>query len=84
MYYGLRDGWYLWRLLIDRMHQRRGIGRRALDLLVAELRRRGITLLYTSCGEGRGSPRPFYERFGFVPTGQIVDDETELVLSVAS
>jgi RimJ/RimL family protein N-acetyltransferase len=81
--YGRRDGWYLWRLLIDRMHQRRGIGRRALELLVDELRSRGIPQLYTSCGEGAGSPRPFYNSFGFTPTGEIVDDhETELVLTL--
>jgi diamine N-acetyltransferase len=82
--YGLREGWYLWRLLIDRLHQRRGIGRQALELLTTELRGRGITQLYTSCGEGRGSPRPFYDRFGFTTTGGLVDaHETELVLPIA-
>jgi diamine N-acetyltransferase len=81
--YGLRDGWYLWRLLVDRMHQRRGIGGRALGLLIDELRAEGVTHLHTSCGEGRGSPRPFYDRLGFVPTGGLVDDhETELVLAI--
>jgi RimJ/RimL family protein N-acetyltransferase len=81
--YGLREGWYLWRLLVDRTHQRRGIGGRALGLLIDELRAQGVTHLYTSCGEGRGSPRPFYDRLGFVPTGGLVDDhETELVLAI--
>jgi RimJ/RimL family protein N-acetyltransferase/ribosomal protein S18 acetylase RimI-like enzyme len=81
--YGTRDGTYLWRMLIDRMHQRRGIGHRALTLLVDELRSQGVLQLYTSCGEGLGSPRPFYDRFGFVDTGGLVDDhETELVLAI--
>jgi diamine N-acetyltransferase len=81
--YGLREGWYLWRLLIDRMHQRRGIGQRAVGLLFEEVRRRGVSQLFVSCGEGRGSPRPFYDALGFEPTGLIVDDhETELVTPI--
>lgn len=71
---------YLWRLLIDRIHQRRGVGARVLDLVVEECRRRGDTELLTSWEEGRGSPRPFYERSGFKPTGRIVDGETEALL----
>ena len=81
--YGRRDGWYLWRLLIDRMHQRRDIGRIAVELLFDELRRRRVPQLFVSCGEGRGSPRPFYDRLGFEPTGLLVDDhETELVIPI--
>jgi RimJ/RimL family protein N-acetyltransferase len=83
--YGTHAGcWYLWRLLIDRMHQRRGIGERAMAALIDELRRLGVPKLFTSCGEGPGSPRRFYDRLGFQPTGGIVDDhETELVLDLA-
>ena len=81
--YGLDDGWYLWRLLIDRMHQRRGIGDRALRQFSERLRTHGVPRLYTSCVEGiAGTPRPFYDRLGFVATGRIVDDETELVLEL--
>jgi diamine N-acetyltransferase len=81
--YGLREGWYLWRLLIDRMHQRRGIGQRAVGLLVEEVRRQGVAQLFVSCGEGRGGPRPFYNALGFEPTGLLVDDnETELVMPI--
>jgi len=38
--------------------------------------------LYTSAGQGEGSPQPFYERYGFVPTGQIVEDEVVLRLDL--
>jgi RimJ/RimL family protein N-acetyltransferase len=77
--YDLRPGWYLWRLLIDRMHQRRGIG----ELVVKAVAALADEQLYTSCVDGvPGSPRPFYERLGFTPTGRIVDDELELVLKV--
>jgi RimJ/RimL family protein N-acetyltransferase len=68
---------YLWRFLIDRRHQRRGIGGRALALVLEESRANGATAMLTSWVEGKGSPRPFYERNGFVPTGRVIDGETE-------
>ena len=81
--YGLDQGWYLWRLLIDRMHQRRGIGELAMRQFIQQLRRQGVPRLFTSCAEGvAGGPRPFYDRLGFVATGRQVDDETELVLEL--
>ncbi len=49
----------------------------ALDLVAEECRTLGATSLLTSWGEGKGSPRSFYLAHGFVPTGRIVDDETE-------
>lgn len=68
---------YLWRLLVDRRHQRRGIGRRVLDLVVEDCRQRGDASLLVSWVDGKGSPRPLYERYGFVPTGEI--DHGEVV-----
>jgi GNAT superfamily N-acetyltransferase len=68
---------YLWRLLIDRLHQRRGIGQRVVDLVAEECRRAGAETLFTSWSEGTGSPRPFYLRNGFEPTGNLIDGETE-------
>jgi RimJ/RimL family protein N-acetyltransferase len=68
---------YLWRLLIDRMHQRRGIGRRAMDMVEDECRSRADGALLTSWMEGKGSPSVFYKGRGYEPTGRIVDGETE-------
>jgi RimJ/RimL family protein N-acetyltransferase len=68
---------YLWRLLIDRSHQRRGIATRALDLIAAECLAMGDETLLTSWEPGRGSPEPFYLSRGFEPTGQVVDGEIE-------
>jgi RimJ/RimL family protein N-acetyltransferase/ribosomal protein S18 acetylase RimI-like enzyme len=68
---------FLWRLLVDRLHQRRGIGSRVLDLIAAEMRAMGDETLLTSWVEGKGSPRHFYLRHAFDPTGNIVDGETE-------
>jgi RimJ/RimL family protein N-acetyltransferase len=75
---------YLWRLLVDRMHQRRGIGRAALDLLVEQCREWGDRSLLTSWTPGKGSPEPMYLDYGFVPTGNIVDGETEGRFTFAS
>jgi len=74
---------YLWRLLIDRMHQRRGIGTATLDLLVEQCRAWGDRTLITSWEPGKGSPEAVYTRFGFVPTGNIVDGEVEGRLAIA-
>jgi RimJ/RimL family protein N-acetyltransferase len=72
---------YLWRLLVDRVHQRRGIGRAIIAQLQQSLTELGRRTLLTSWVEGPGSPRPFYEGLGFAPTGRVVDGETEARLS---
>lgn len=68
---------YLWRLLIDRMHQRRGIATSVLDLLVEQCRTWGDRTLMVSWEEGKGSPEPLYLGYGFERTGNIVDGEIE-------
>lgn len=68
---------YLWRLLVDRMHQRKGIGTRIMAMVVDQCREWGASALVTSWEEGPGSPRPFYLGLGFEPTGRIIDEETE-------
>lgn len=67
----------LWRLLVDRRHQGRGVGTAAVGRLVALLRAQGRTSLTVSWVEGAGSPRAFYEKLGFVPTGRLLDGEVE-------
>jgi RimJ/RimL family protein N-acetyltransferase len=66
---------YLWRLLIDRRHQGRGVGRAALTILADRLRAEGHRTLMTSWVDAPGGPAPFYHRLGFVPTGEIDDGE---------
>ena len=66
---------YLWRLLIDRMHQRRKIGSMVLQQLQDQLSAAGQRSLTVSFHEGPGGPRPFYERHGFVPADGISDDD---------
>jgi len=75
---------YLWKLLIDAGFQRKGYGTAALDLVTTYFRDRGNTEMWTTAGEGDGSPIPFYERYGFVRTGDIVlGDEVLLRLDLA-
>ena len=75
---------FLWRFLIDRRHQRRGVGRRAIRLLADQFRADGHQALLVSWEEGPGGPRPFYERLGFVPTGVDIGGETEARLDLWS
>jgi RimJ/RimL family protein N-acetyltransferase len=69
----------LWRLLIDRRHQGRGIGDRVVRLVARHLDPSAL-LLATTWVEGPGSPAGFYRRLGFVPTGRLVDGEVEATI----
>ena len=71
---GAEEPW-LWRLLVDRMHQRRGIGSRVVDLVADQCRAWGDATVLTSWVPGKGSPAPMYLAQGFVPTGEIDDGE---------
>lgn len=74
-----KENYYLWRFMIDARHQKKGIGQKALELLFEYVKTRpGAKVLSTSCVPGAGSPGPFYEKMGFVYTGE--EDEGELVM----
>ena len=70
---------YLWRFLIDRMHQRRGVGAAALDQFEGWWRNQGATAIEVSWAEGPGSPAPMYLARGYEPSGRIDDDEIHAV-----
>ena len=74
---------FLWKLLIDERYQRRGFGTATLDLIVEFFRTRGARALTTSAGQGEGSPITFYERYGFVRTGELYGNEIMLRLEIA-
>lgn len=67
---------YLWRFLIDRRHQRRGAGSKAIVALADHFRAEGHEAFLLSWVEAPGGPRRFYERLGFVPTGDLDSGET--------
>jgi diamine N-acetyltransferase len=79
---GIRGPWYLWRLLVDERHQHRGYGRAALARVVERIQAAGATELFTSYQPGAGEPWPFYEGFGFRPTGELDDGEIVLKLDL--
>ena len=73
--------YFLWRLLIDARRQGRGYGRAALDLVLEYLATRpGCDRLWSSFIPGDGSPIDFYLQYGFVPTGDVFDDEPVIEL----
>jgi GNAT superfamily N-acetyltransferase len=76
--------WFLWRLLVDRMHQRRGVGELAILALTRHLRSIGERQLVTSWVDERSGPAPFYRRLGFVENGEMIDDEVVAVLDLGT
>jgi diamine N-acetyltransferase len=74
--------YFLWRLLIDEQHQRKGYGTATIDAVVDYVRSRGGDHLLVSYTAGEGSPGPFYERYGFVPTERVVEGERVLRLDL--
>jgi RimJ/RimL family protein N-acetyltransferase len=73
---------YLWRLLIDRRHQGRGIGTQAVGLLVERYRHEGHERMLINWARDQGGPEPFYVGLGFRLTGRIENGlhEGELIL----
>lgn len=71
--------YFLWRFMIDQQYQRRGYGKKALELLFAYVKTRpGAHVIDTSCVPAAGGPGPFYEKLGFAYTGE--EEDGELVM----
>ena len=71
----------LWRFMVDRRFQGRGVGAGAIGLLADHARSRpGITRFATTYVQGDGSPEGFYRRLGFTATGRVLDGEAEAVM----
>lgn len=73
--------WFLWKLLVDERHQRRGYGREAVRLVAEIVRANGGAELLTSCVPGGDGPEPFYRRIGFRRTGEF-DENGEVILAL--
>ena len=69
---------HLWRFMVDAEHQGKGYARGALDLLVDELRSRGVPHLMLSYVDGELGPAGFYRKYGFAETGEV--DHGEIVM----
>jgi diamine N-acetyltransferase len=71
--------WFLWKLLIDERYQGRGYGAAAVRQIAELVRAEGAAELLTSYVPEDGGPAGFYQRLGFVPTGEF-DGEGEVIV----
>ena len=73
---------YVWRLMVDAHHQKRGYGRLAMQWVVEEARRWGVQEVGLSHVMRDGHAGGFYAKLGFTYTGNIEDGEHKMVLKV--
>ena len=65
--------YFLWRLMIDAKHQGKGYGFRAVELLIERIKNSpNPKALVTSHLKDDGDAGTFYEKLGFVYTGEIL------------
>jgi diamine N-acetyltransferase len=75
--------YFLWRFMIAEPCQGRGYGAQAIQRLVEYVKTRpNAKELGVSCGLGPGSPEQFYVKQGFVSTGEMLDGELVLKMSL--
>jgi len=68
--------YFLWRLMIDARYQKLGFAKRAVELLFDYVRTRpGAKEILVSYVPGDAGPQGFYEKLGFVPTGEMLGKE---------
>jgi diamine N-acetyltransferase len=70
-----KDPW-LWRLLVDKSHQGFGVGTFALTAVIDRYRELGMRRILTAWHPGEGNAGDFYKKFGFIETGEKIDEET--------
>ena len=79
----VKPKYYLWRLMVDQRYQGRGYGRSAVEQLIEYVKTRPAAQeLLVSYVPGEGSPLPFYERLGFVETGEMEGEEKVMRLKL--
>ena len=69
------DSFWVWRFMIDAKHQRKGIGRQAMGLLLERWRSLGVTAAALSVIPTNRKTIAFYESLGFQLTGENEGDE---------
>ena len=76
--------WWVIRLMIDRDHQGKGYGRAAMEAMIAMMAERvGCEEIVTSFVPENTVAGALYSSLGFVPTGEIEDDEPLVRLRLA-
>lgn len=81
-YYEAKNYYTLWKLLIDRNHQHKGCGRKALELGIAFLKDCfDVREIYTGVIPGNDAAKKLYESTGFRETGLFENNMLEMRLS---
>ena len=75
------DRYWLWRFMIDEKSQGRGIGRAALEQIIAYFKDNGATNIRLSTKESNTKAIHLYESFGFKRNGDMVGEETVFELN---
>jgi len=77
-------GVYLWRFMIAKPYQSKGYGKKAIELLLKNLKLRGFSELQTSCiplSINEESPEQFFKKLGFKQDNKTIDNEIVLTLN---
>jgi len=78
------NDWWIIRMMIDGRYQRRGYGRRAMELALKALRAKpGVAAIKLSVVPGNEGARALYKSLGFASTGVIEDGEEVFALDLA-
>jgi len=75
---------YVWRLLVDARFQGLGHGRQAMRWIADEARRGGYTEVGLSHVDAPGAAGGFYEKLGYVYTGEVDDGERKMILKLGA
>ncbi len=82
-YYEEKAYYTLWKLLIDRKHQNKGYGRKALELGISFLKEKyGVSEIYTGVSPGNTVAKSLYLSEGFKETGVFENNMEELRLQL--
>ena len=75
--------YWIWRLMVDKNYQGKGYGQRAMSQVIDTVRRLpDAKELLVSYVPGEGNPSTFYQKLGFVETGEWEDDEKVMKLTL--
>ena len=76
------DRYWLWRFMIDRDHQGKGIGREALKTILGYFKDNGANNIRMSTKEDNTKALNLYRKAGFYDTGEMNDEEIVLQLDL--
>lgn len=76
------DRYWLWRFMIDERCQGRGYGKEALKAIITYFKENGATNIRLSTKESNVGAIHLYESAGFVPNGDMNDEETVFELNL--